>query len=272
MGRQRVLLENQRWVGNSGWRQNEQTFDAAALEWKASPQLSARYWWLDRVHRANGDDARERDLDTHLLDLAFVQGTQNWGAYAYAPKDRDIANASTLSTGLRWNGSYTVAANTWAWHVEAARQSDYANNPLDFSHSYWLVEPSVTCHELTWRAGWEHLGGNGGHALQMPLATLHAFNGWADKFLVTPAGELECRYLGAAGALGQDTTTSKLKWALTWHEYQADRGSRHGSEWNASLSFPVRNKLTGLIKLADYQNNGFARDTSKLWLQVEWLF
>lgn len=277
VGRQRILLENQRWVGNSGWRQNEQTFDALALEWKASPQLSARYWWLDRVHRVNGDDARdrlarERELDTHLLDLAYVQGTQSWGAYAYAHEDRDVANASTLSTGLRWNGSHTVDAKTWAWRVEVARQNDYANNPFDFSHNYWLVEPSLTCHELTWRAGWEHLGGDGRHALQTPLATLHAFNGWADKFLVTPAGGLEDRYLGAAGALGHGATTSKLKWALTWHDYQADRGGSYGSEWNASLSYPLREKLTGLIKLADYQSDGFARDTSKVWLQVEWLF
>ncbi len=28
LGRQRILLDDQRFIGNSGWRQNEQTFDA----------------------------------------------------------------------------------------------------------------------------------------------------------------------------------------------------------------------------------------------------
>jgi hypothetical protein len=28
--------------------------------------------------------------------------------------------------------------------------------------------------------------------------------------------------------------------------------------------------VTGLVKLADYRSDGFARDTRKLWLQLEW--
>lgn len=32
LGRQRLQLDNQRWVGNSGWRQNEQTFDALVTQ------------------------------------------------------------------------------------------------------------------------------------------------------------------------------------------------------------------------------------------------
>ncbi|MHB8912667.1 MAG: alginate export family protein, partial [Lysobacter sp.] len=195
-GRQRVLLGNQRWVGNVGWRQNEQTFDAATLEWKPSAAITARYSWFDRVHRVNGDDARaplarERDLDSHLLDVTLVQGEQQWGGYAYAHEDRDVPAASTLTSGVRWSGQRLRDGNGWGWRVEAARQREYGNNPLAFAHDYWLLEPALTRHGVTWRAGWEHLGGDGSHALQTPLATLHAFNGWADKFLVTPAGGLE---------------------------------------------------------------------------------
>ena len=40
------------------------------------------------------------------------------------------------------------------------------------------------------KLGFERLEGNGTVALQTPLATLHAFNGWADKFLSTPANGL----------------------------------------------------------------------------------
>ena len=276
LGRQRILLDNQRWVGNSGWRQNEQTFDAAALEWKPSSAVTARYFWLDRVHRVNGDDARdrlarERQLDTHLLDVAFVRGSQQWGAYRYAHKDRDVPGASTLTTGGRWTGNQVKEGTGWGWRLEAARQVAHANNPIDFAHSYWMIEPTLTRSHLTWRAGWEHLGGNGRHALQTPLATLHPFNGWADKFLVTPAGGLEDRYVGASGAFGQGELASKLKWALTWHDYRSDVGGRYGSEWDASLSFPVRGKITGLLKLAEYQSEGFACDTTKLWLQFEWV-
>lgn len=275
-GRQRLVLDNQRWIGNSGWRQNEQTFDAVALDWQPIPTLSARYRWLGRVHRVNGDQARdvlarERDLDTHALNLAWKRGVQHVVGYAYLHDDRDVAAASTATWGLRAVTDAVRDGNGWGLALEIAEQSDYADNPLSFSHRYWLFEPAFTRSGVTWRAGWEHLGGNGSHALQTPLATLHAFNGWADKFLVTPAAGLEDRYLAAGGALGHGATLSKFKWALAWHDYRADRGGDgYGQEWNASLGFPVHGKLSGLAKLADYRSDGFARDTTKLWLQLEW--
>ncbi|MEO7319316.1 MAG: alginate export family protein, partial [Chthoniobacteraceae bacterium] len=88
LGRQRLLFDNHRWVGNSGWRQNEQTFDAAALQWQPLPSFAFRYAWVDRVHRVNGDDAidpraRERNLSTHLLNVAWKRDAQQLTGYAY---------------------------------------------------------------------------------------------------------------------------------------------------------------------------------------------
>jgi hypothetical protein len=103
------------------------------------------------------------------------------------------------------------------------------------------------------------------------LATLHAFNGWADKFTVTPAGGLEDRYLGAGGKFGRNAHAGKFNWVVAWHDYRADTGGHYGSEWNASLGFPVHGPVNGLVKLADYRSDGFARDTRKLWLQLEWV-
>jgi hypothetical protein len=276
LGRQRLLFDNQRWIGNSGWRQNEQTFDAMAVDWQIAPALALRYAWLDRVHRVNGDEAldplaRERDLSTHLVNLGWKHGTQQWVGYAYLHDDQDVASASTMTYGARWTGARLHEGNGFGWTLEAARQQDHADNPLSFSHAYWLLEPTFAARGVTYRAGWEHLGGNGVHALQTPLATLHAFNGWADKFTVTPAGGLEDRYLGAGGKFGRDAHAGKFNWAIAWHDYRADTGGHYGSEWDASLGFPVHGPLNGLVKLADYRSDGYARDTRKLWLQLEWV-
>jgi hypothetical protein len=275
LGRQRVQFDNQRWIGNVGWRQNEQTFDAAALELKPIASIVARYAWLDRVHRINGDDAinvlsRERNLDSHLLDVSWTQGDPQWGGYAYAHEDLDVPASSTLTTGVRWTGNRVREGSGWGWRVEGARQRDYGNSPLEFAHDYWLLEPLLMHGGVTWRAGWEHLGGDGRHALQTPLATLHAFNGWADKFLVTPNGGLDDRYLATGGKFGSGEQVGKFSWAAAWHDYRADTGGHYGREWNASLGFPVHGKLTGLAKVADYRSDGFARDTTKLWIQLEW--
>jgi hypothetical protein len=266
-GRQRIAFDNQRWIGNVGWRQNEQTFDALQVEFKPTAALALQYAWLDKAHRVAGDDAldplaRERALDTHLVRAAWTHGKQVLAGYAWLHEDRDVAAASTATYGLRWTGS---AGKGWGWTVEAATQRDYAGNPRGFSHAYWLVEPSLQAHGVTWKLGYEHLGGNGAHALQTPLATLHAFNGWADKFTTTPAAGLEDGWLSATGKL------RKFTWTAAWHDYRADAGSLHyGSEWNLSLARAFGKRWNGMLKLADYRADGFARDTRKLWLQFEY--
>lgn len=276
LGRQRLLFDNQRWIGNSGWRQNEQTFDALALDFAPRKDIALRYAFIGRVHRVNGDDARdplarERALSTHLLNAAWTCGKQQFIGYGYLHDDRDVASASSATWGLRWTGAHSVSAAKLGWTLEAARQRDHAGNPLRFSHGYWLAEPALTVHGITARAGWEHLGGNGIHALQTPLATLHAFSGWADKFTATPPAGLDDHYLGLGGNFGRERAGSRATWQLAWHDYRATHGDAHyGSEWNASLGLPLAQGVGVLFKLADYRADRYARDTRKLWLQLEY--
>ncbi|MFP7721387.1 alginate export family protein [Lysobacter sp. A3-1-A15] len=274
-GRQRLLLANQRWVGNVGWRQNEQTFDAVAVNWQPGTATAVTYAWLDRVHRVNTDQAlaplaRERALDTHLLDGEFKTGSQRIGGYLYLHDDQDQPAASTRTMGARWTLDRTRDGKGWGLALEAAHQSDHAGNPLRFDHAYWRVEPSLALRGVTYRAGWEHLGGDGRHALQTPLATLHAFNGWSDMFLVVPAGGLDDRYLKAGGTLGPVAGDRQVSWSVAYHDFRADTGGRYGQELNASLAVPLSPTTQALVKVADYRSDGFSRDTRKLWLQLEW--
>jgi hypothetical protein len=271
-GRQRLLFGNQRWIGNSGWRQDEQTFDALSSEWQLRPSLALRYAWLDRVHRVAGGGARdplarERRLDGHYAELAWKHGSWQLVPYALLHRDHDVAAASTVTRGVR--GAYDAIANGRGCRAAAefARQGPAGANPRDFSHDYWLLEPACMVGGVLLRAGTEHLGGDGTHALQAPLGTLHAFNGWADKFNATPAAGLDDRYLGAGGKWRAGT----FEWQVAWHDYRADAGSaRYGRELDASLGFPVAKGVSGLVKIADYRADAWARDMRKLWLQLEW--
>lgn len=272
VGRQRLLEANQRWIGNSGWRQNEQTFDAVSLGVRVNAGMVVNYAWMARVHRVNGDQARdplarERALDSHYAELAWTHVRWQLAPYALLHRDHDLAAASTATLGLRgaWDGVHD--GRGCRLEADAAHQRDAGANPLHFAHDYWRLEPACAVRGTTLRAGWEHLGGDGQHALQAPLGTLHAFNGWADRFNATPAGGLEDRYLGAGGRLGQ---AKALEWQLAWHDYRADTGGHYGREWNASLAMPLGRAVKGLAKLADYQADALGRDARKLWLQVEW--
>ena len=57
----------------------------------------------------------------------------------------------------------------------------------------------------------------------------------------------------------------------TWQEH-IDRGSLggidYGSEWNASLGFKL-GPVNLMAKYANYDANGFAVHTEKVWLQAE---
>jgi hypothetical protein len=278
LGRQRIALDNHRFIGNVGWRQNEQTFDGFSADAALREGLVLRYGWLDRVHRVFGDEARdplarERRLDTHLLNLAWQGAGGSVVGYGYWHEDQDVAAASTRTIGLRWTGRQPRGAATFGWTLEAANQRDHAGNPNATDVDYFLAEPSLAAAGLTWKLGWERLGGDGARAFQTPLATLHAFNGWADKFLVTPANGLDDRYASVSGKVGTGRLEDKLAWTIVYHDYRSDRGGfDYGREWNASLAFPLPARMTGLVKFADYRSDGFARDTRKLWLQVEWVW
>lgn len=275
-GRQRLVFDNQRFIGDVGWRQNQQTFDAVLLQWVPRAGWSLQVAWLERVHRIAGDEARvrlarERRHDSHLLNIAWTGHLGTVAGYHYRLHDRDVATASSRTTGLRWTGQHALGALMAGWALEAAHQSPHAGNPLPGSNDYWLVEPALTAHGITYKAGWEHLGGDGTAAFQTPLATLHAFNGWADRFGVTPADGLEDRYVSVSGKTGTGALAGRLGWTVAWHDYTADRGGAdYGREWNASLAFPLPHRLRGLVKFADYDSDGFGRDVRKWWLQVEW--
>lgn len=275
VGRQELMLDNQRWVGNVGWRQLEQTYDAIALQWQPSNSWTIRYDWLDRVHRVFGPDAinplaSARKLNTNLFNVAYSQGAQTWVGYAYLHEDRDVPAASTATYGLRWCGSALQQGNGPGWTVEYARQSDYSNNPDNYGVNYWLVEPSWTVQGITARIGLEQLGGDRLHALQTPLATLHAFNGWDDQFLATPAGGLEDRYITMTGKFTPYILARRLTWVVGYHDYHAVTGSEYGNEGDASLGVPLPGGVQALVKVASYHANGFGHNDTKIWLQLQW--
>lgn len=272
LGRQRILIDNHRFLGNVGWRQNEQTYDAVWLAGSPLPGLRAQYGYLNRVHRVFSDAAinpllREREHDSHFVDLDYaVAPALKLGGYVFLLKDEDAPADSSSTWGVRAVGSHVLNERIkLAVRGEYARQSDYRNQPLDFGLDYWRLEPSITLKGVTFKTGWERLDGDGSKGFATPLATLHAFNGWADRFLATPADGLDDRFIGVSGSLG------KASWAVVRHEFDAARGSAdYGHEWDASLSYPLPHGLTALVKLADYQSDGFATDVSKFWFQLEW--
>src|SRR5690606_10569345 len=153
-----------------------------------------------------------------------------------------------------------------------ARQTDYGANPVNYEADYLNAQLGLALSGVTLSAGYEELGSDGGvAAFQTPLATLHAFNGWADIFTTTPATGLR-DYYATVGATAGVPFLPGLRADLNYHHFDADFGGLHyGSEWDASVGFRL-GPVALLAKYANYDAEAFAADTEKFWLQAEVAF
>jgi hypothetical protein len=268
-GRQEVTLGNHRFVGHVGWRQNHQSFDAARIDVTALARTTFTYVYVGRVHRIFGDS---KPMGTHLLETEhrFAKAGA-LRAYSYlVDYDRAADFAlSTLTLGASFDGAAALGARTrLLYRAELARQSDAGDNPNHVDAGYRRVDLGVASGVLTFKAGYELLGGSSGKGkFTTPLATLHAFNGWADMFLATPADGLEDLSVSLGAKLGSTDLV------VAWHDFSADSTSRDlGSELDAQalLTLPWKQKVG--LKVALYDAHQHAVDTRKVMIFTTWGF
>jgi hypothetical protein len=271
-GRQRILLDNQRFVGGVGWRQNEQTYDAFTLNMKAGGNTTFKYTFANRVRRIVGEavpGGRHR-VDAHLLN-ANVKLGENWAVTPYYYhldyQDPGQFGLSNATFGVRATGSIPVGESKLALVGEFANQTDIGDNPVSYDASYINLSAAYTLpSSLSFALGYESLGGDaivGGAAFRTPLATLHAFQGWADMFLATPDAGVEDLFLTVKYKAG--------KWNLTgvYHDFSAEALSADwGTEFDFSAGRSLGNGYGLLLKAALYDADQYSFDTTKFWVML----
>jgi hypothetical protein len=285
LGRQRINLDDQRFVGASGWRQSEQTFDAARIEYGGIARVKAdvAYAWSDRtIWGIDGEGARQRAVggDNLFANLAYTHplGTLTGFGYWVDQDERavQVFRLSSRTVGARFAGSRSIGKDIkLSYAASYARQSDLHRNPQDYSAEYYLIDGRLDAKGVSLGAGYEVLGADDGRAFtsfQTPLATLHKFQGWADKFLTTPPNGVRDLYASAGYGWKKVAGLDAINAGVTWHRFRSDRLSiAYGREWDALLS-AKRGRVTATAKLANYDAQAFASDTRKAWLQLEWAY
>ena len=269
-GRQRLVLDNARFIGDVGWRQNQQTFDAAVFQNKDLAKTTLTYAYLDRINRVFGSDhAQGRwHSDSHVFHASHAglpAGTLT--AYAYLLEFASSAANSSATYGASFAGTTILSeALKLTYRAELAAQSDYGNNPLRYRATYHAIELGLNAKPGGIAVLHEALGSDKNVGFKTPLATLHAFNGWADLFLATPAAGLRDTYLRANARLPGDVAL-----VAGQHWYEADSGgATYGSEFNAQLTCKFGKAVTATLKYADFRRDSAAfPDVRKLWVQVE---
>jgi len=279
-GRQRIIRENARFVGNVGWRQNEQTYDSISVNYKLPDRLDVFYAYVDRVKRIFGPDdpanpasplTANFNSDSHLFDASYTfMPAIKLSGYAYLLDFENGLAASSETYGVRLSGAPKIGSDfTVPYAAEYAQQEDYADNPNDYDADYYMLEAGLNWSKFGVKAGYEVLEGGTGGSFQTPLATLHKFNGWADRFLVTPAGGIEDLYIaGSANILGG-------KMSLVYHDFSQETGSAdYGDEIDFVANWKLGEHYSVLGKFALYSGDGSApdavrqADVSKFWLML----
>lgn len=279
VGRQRINLDDQRFVGSVGWRQNEQTFDAVRAEATIGPvSIDATYAiQQDSIFGSEAGPRRSMDGDFVFAQAGVKAGPLLVKGFSYIiDYDEAFAFANSSQTyGGRVSGSIplskAVKLNVLASY---ARQMDIGRNPVNYEADFVVGELGLAYQGFTLTGGYEKLGADkaAGKSFQTPLATLHKFNGWADLFLTTPGNGLEDYYVTLAKVFPKVKAVQGLNANVTYHEFRSDVGNvKFGTEWDASLGFKTK-KVGWLVKYANYNADKFGVDRQILWLQAEVAF
>jgi hypothetical protein len=278
-----------RYLGTVLWRQNWQTQDAVTVTNTSikNTELLGGYIWQN-----NTIFGSERDMEAPIFNAKY-NGFKyaKFEAYYYDldfTETADLANAST-TYGIRANGAVPVMNDKtkFIYAGEFATQSDTGSNPTDYDADYYLIEAGfklnmdnfvnsilikgsheVLEHDLgTLRA----TGAASGAVFRTPLATGHAYQGWADNFLTAPGtgattGGIEDNYITMVATAKYDT-----KLIVSYHMLEAETGSYdYGDEIDLWLTKKFMKKYTVGLKYSSYDassdaGNPKATDLSKFW-------
>ncbi len=271
-GRQHIVLDNHRFIGDVGWRQNEQTFDAFSAVNDSLPDTKVTLAYIYNVNRVFSENALAPAQGNFKMNSSLINvnykgfGLGEIVGYGYL-LDFDLpANYgnSTKTYGLRLKGNAPLGGNTLLYTAEYATQSNYSNNPASYNVNYTLLEGGVDIKTAVFKLGYEVLGSNGTRSFSTPLATLHVFNGWVDMFLNTSATGLTNTYLSA------ETTLFDVKLGAVYHDFRAaSGGAKYGTEFDLIATKAFGKTYVVGTKYGRFNSNSALVDTDKFWLWLE---
>ena len=283
LGRQRIILDDARFVGNVGWRQNEQTYDALRIENTSIKNLKIDVAYIDQVNRIFGDESPQGrfESDSYLINAKYtvpLEGAKaSVRAFAYLLdfENSNIAPVAARLSTQTYGAAVSVAKGPVFLDGAFANQTPYASNPASYDVNYYTVSGGVKKDGFLLKGGYEVLGGDGSFGFVTPLATAHKFNGFADLFLGTPPSGLKDIYVQAGVTKKGVGPFALLALNGFYHSFSAEEGgAKYGDEFDAVFVSKLKSakRLKFLLKYANFQSDGFAQDRERLTAELNLTF
>lgn len=289
IGRQRIIHDDSRFIGNVGFRQNEQTFDAVRIVNNSFGKLSVDLTYLNQANRIFGDEdpaaggnaggtASNFEGDTFLAKATYPTTLGKLSTFAYLIDIEEVGgNLASQTYGARFWGGYEIGPGKLNYQLSYANQSDYQSNLNNYNANYVLAEGIYNVGPVLAGGGIELLGGDDGVGFSTPFATLHKFNGFADVFLATPGTGLRDAYAKVGYNFGDIGPIKNLKFAAWYHDFNTDDGNINiGEEVDLRL-WGKWGDVTLEVKYGNYFTNGTlggapGLDVERLFLFAGWAF
>jgi len=295
LGRQQLNLDNVRFIGDIGFRQNMQVFDGISVLNKSIVDVEIFAAHFSKVRQIT-TKLRDGNIDIvnakykisptesligygYFVDVenlgqnggnpaaiaTAAQGGNGLGGSSDAPVSATNINptqtdASSKTFGVRLDGAHKVN-DDWKvlYTAEYAKQNDYrSGNPLIDAH-YFKLGGGVAYGVWSVRLDHEKLSSNDGkYAFQTPLGTNHLFQGWADVFLTTPRQGMEDTFISIAGNIAKTKLQAEYHVFKSDEKYQSLNGrlaDKYGTELDLSVSYSFSKELLGKVEYARFNES-----------------
>ena len=272
-GRQVIKFDDDRFIGNVGWRQIQQTYDSVLITHN-NQQLFGLTVNAGYIGNVKTFTATNASINAPIFNVNYKLGDYgNLIGYSYLLEYTDPAYYanSNKTFGLRLT-NYQKPGDSLKvtdklgllYTAEWGIQSDYMNSPQHYTVNRYNVMGGLTAFNVTLQGAMEQKDGVGvNKTFITPLGTNHAFQGWADIFLVTPANGIRDVF----GTLSTTLNGGSVTLSGVYHNFHDDTGSIHyGNEWDFMATKKFGKHYSVLASYAYYNADRYDTDTQKIWM------
>lgn len=282
LGRQGMILDNWRYIGDVRFRQNWQVFNGLSFMNTSLPKTIINLAHYEQVKQIT------TKIENANIEIAHVKyaitPTTSLSGYGYFIdwNGRSLEGSSNQTFGIRLDGSEKIN-DQWKvlYTAEYAKQDDYKDGSDLIDNHYYRFGGGLGYSDWFLRLDQEKLSGNSDNkAFQTQLGTNHLFQGWSDLFLVTPNAGIEDTILIAGGKLFGATLKAEYHFIdadQTFNTIGGGTGDKFGKELDLGIYYPINKQFSGSLEYAKFTEDdkaaaGRKPTTQKLWLTAMYSF
>ncbi len=312
LGRQKIVLDDARFIGNAGWAQNEQTFDAVTVQNKGLSNLNIFYGYLIKVNSVSGESGKhagpfkkgemfactgchgsprmmiDDHMKSHILNVSkeFVNNVPGLGSlwlklagYAYILDFDTGIEPETL--GLFVDGISQVSSDfSLLYHLQYASQKDHVERmKIDPETEYYRIEFGGQLSQFSLKAGYEVMTSDKDMwAFQTPLAW--GYNN-ENKYLNIPrtlnGWARKFEWIPVTGLqdlfVSVEASLAGIRLRGEYHDFSAEStDTEYGTETDVMALKQFGKLFTVGLMYADYRAESFSDDTKKAMIFGELSF